>query len=163
MQVRVATLPDEVSPLPEVGPRVSVIIPTRNEENSIGAVIEQLRDSGVCEVIVVDGGSRDQTCRRARASGATVIESAPGRGSQQNRGAAEAQGDVLLFFTPIHFSRWIFSSTSTSCFPVKASAPAPFDWASTGPDACCAGSKTWRLAIALLPTALWRPGDLREG
>ena len=97
MQARVATLPDEVSPLPEAGLSVSVIIPTRNEEKSIDAAIEQFRDSGVREVIVVDGGSRDQTCWRARAAGATVIESAPGRGTQQNRGAAEAQGDVLLF------------------------------------------------------------------
>ena len=97
MQARVATLPDEAIPLPEKGPRISVIIPTLDEENSIGVVIEQFRDSGVHEVIVVDGGSRDQTCRKAQAAGATVIEAGPGRGTQQNRGAAEAQGDVLLF------------------------------------------------------------------
>ena len=97
MQARVATLPDEAMPFPERGSRVSVIIPALNEENSIGVVIEQFRGSGVCEVIVVDGGSRDQTGRRARTAGATVIEAGPGRGAQQNRGAAEARGDVLLF------------------------------------------------------------------
>jgi len=77
--------------------RVSVIIPARDEEDSIGDVIEQVRASGVDEIIVVDGSSRDRTRERARAAGARVIESPPGRGLQQNRGAAEASGDALLF------------------------------------------------------------------
>lgn len=98
MQASVATLPEEMSRSPEtVTKSISVIIPTRNEENSIAAVIEHVRDSGVREVIVVDSGSSDETCRHARAAGATVFESAPGRGTQQNLGAAQATGDVLLF------------------------------------------------------------------
>ncbi len=77
--------------------RVSVVIPARNEEDSIGEVIEGICDSGVWEIVVVDGASEDGTRERARAAGANVIESAAGRGTQQNRGAAAANGDVLLF------------------------------------------------------------------
>ncbi|MDA1313142.1 MAG: TIGR04283 family arsenosugar biosynthesis glycosyltransferase [Acidobacteria bacterium] len=77
--------------------RLSVIIPARNEEDLIGDLIAQVRASGVAEIIVVDGSSRDRTRERARAAGARVIESPPGRGVQQNRGAAEASGDALLF------------------------------------------------------------------
>ena len=98
MQASVATLPEKLSRSAETATaNISVIIPTRNEENSIHSAIEHLRDSGVREVIVVDGGSSDQTCAQARAAGATVIESPAGRGMQQNRGATEATGDVLLF------------------------------------------------------------------
>jgi rSAM/selenodomain-associated transferase 2 len=49
------------------------------------------------EVLVVDGGSSDGTCERAERAGARVLESPPGRALQMNRGAAAAEGDVLLF------------------------------------------------------------------
>jgi len=48
------------------------------------------------EVIVADGGSRDDTARIAAAS-ARVVRSAPGRGRQLNAGAEAASGDVLVF------------------------------------------------------------------
>ena len=77
--------------------RVSVIVPARNEEDSICELIEGIRDSGCWEIIVVDGASEDRTRERACAAGAKVMESPPGRGIQQNLGAASATGDVLLF------------------------------------------------------------------
>lgn len=49
------------------------------------------------EVIVVDGGSRDETVVLARAAGARVIESFPGRGHQMQVGAAAATGEWWLF------------------------------------------------------------------
>lgn len=52
---------------------------------------------GAFEVIVADGGSPDDTCRIAAASGARVLSAPLGRASQQNAGAAAAVGDVLLF------------------------------------------------------------------
>ena len=76
--------------------RVSVVIPTLNEERCIASTIEQTRASGPCEIIVVDGGSTDQTVDLAGGAD-VVIESPPGRGTQQNNGAKEASGDVLLF------------------------------------------------------------------
>ena len=48
-------------------------------------------------MIVVDGGSRDNTLELARARPVRVIESARGRARQMNAGAKIATGDVLLF------------------------------------------------------------------
>lgn len=77
-------------------PYLSVVIPTLNEERSVGPVIQSVQSQD-CEVIVSDGGSLDRTAEIARDAGATVIEAMPGRARQQNAGAAAASGDVLLF------------------------------------------------------------------
>lgn len=51
-----------------------------------------------CEIIVVDGGSKDLTTRTARQAGATAVISSPkGRACQLNAGAARARGDLFLF------------------------------------------------------------------
>jgi rSAM/selenodomain-associated transferase 2/rSAM/selenodomain-associated transferase 1 len=77
--------------------RVSVIIPTLNEVAHIAATLESARKGSPQEIIVVDGGSADETCAVAQKSGATVIHSKPGRARQMNAGAAQATGNVLLF------------------------------------------------------------------
>ena len=76
---------------------LSVIIPTLNEAKTISAVIERLQTTSEAEIIVVDGGSTDETVRLAKGCGAKVITSLPGRAKQMNKGSAEAQGDILLF------------------------------------------------------------------
>jgi rSAM/selenodomain-associated transferase 2 len=76
---------------------VSVIIPTLNEAENIGAVIEAVRRAKPNEVIVVDGGSTDATAELARQAGATVLISPRGRGAQQRVGAEHARGEALLF------------------------------------------------------------------
>ncbi len=78
-------------------PRVSVVIPTLNEAKTIGSCLDHLADQGVDEVIVADAGSPDGTADRASRAGARVVAAPKGRGVQQNRGALEASGDVLLF------------------------------------------------------------------
>ena len=76
---------------------ISVVIPTLDEEERLARLISGLRlETPGCEIIVADGGSRDGTVAVARALGATVIRSAPGRGRQLARGAEMAAGDVLL-------------------------------------------------------------------
>lgn len=76
--------------------KLSVIIPTLDEERRIGDRLAGLRACG--EVIVVDGGSRDRTVELARAFPGVRVESAPrGRAAQMNHGARLAGGDVLLF------------------------------------------------------------------
>ncbi len=49
------------------------------------------------EVIVVDGGSEDDSRQAVLRAGAQVIRSERGRARQMNAGAAVAQGDILLF------------------------------------------------------------------
>ena len=84
--------------LPQTTPgRISVVIPTLNEAASITATLERLRSVPDIEVIVADGGSSDETVELARASGASVIHTNLGRGTQMNAGAALASGEVLLF------------------------------------------------------------------
>jgi len=77
--------------------RVSVIIPTLNEETHIAATIDAARAAGVDEVIVADGGSTDATVAIAETHGARIIAGERVRAKQLNRGAAEATGDVLIF------------------------------------------------------------------
>jgi len=79
--------------------RLSIIIPVLNEAAGIGQTLEALaafRTRGV-EVIVVDGGSQDDTVACARPLADQVISAPRGRAAQMNAGAAKASGDVLLF------------------------------------------------------------------
>jgi len=79
-------------------PSVSVIIPALNEERSIGAVLDAAaRVSGTVEVIVVDGGSTDETRRVAAGRGARVVTAERGRGSQMHAGALAASGGAFWF------------------------------------------------------------------
>ncbi len=85
------------------------------------------------DVIVVDGESTDRTRDVARASGAKVLTSAPGRGEQQNLGARVATGDVLLFLhadthLPSDFAEQIAtalrkSEVSAGAFRLRIDAP----------------------------------------
>jgi rSAM/selenodomain-associated transferase 2 len=76
---------------------ISVIIPALDEEASIVRAIRSCREAGPCEVIVVDGGSRDRTVEIARGEADAVIAAPRGRAAQMNAGAAVARGKVLLF------------------------------------------------------------------
>lgn len=59
--------------------RVAVIIPCLNEEVPIAAVVREVLDQGIADVIVVDNGSTDRTAAVAAAAGARVV-SQPIRG-----------------------------------------------------------------------------------
>jgi rSAM/selenodomain-associated transferase 2 len=78
-------------------PRVSVIVPTLNEEDRIGALLDALRSQNPdLEILVADGGSADSTVREAGRR-AVVIPCPKGRARQMNAAAAHAGGDVLWF------------------------------------------------------------------
>ena len=77
---------------------ISVIIPTVDEAAALPRLLAGLRCQGVAsEIILVDGGSRDDTVPRAREYRVKVVHSAPGRGTQLRAGAEAARGDILLF------------------------------------------------------------------
>ena len=79
--------------------RLSIIVPVLDEAAGIGAslaALAPLRARGH-ELIVVDGGSHDDTKARCAGRADVVIDTARGRARQMNAGAAHAHGSVLLF------------------------------------------------------------------
>ncbi|MBW4543598.1 MAG: TIGR04283 family arsenosugar biosynthesis glycosyltransferase [Symplocastrum torsivum CPER-KK1] len=77
--------------------KISIIIPVLNEANTINAVLARILGASNVEVIVVDGGSQDETVALAQSVGVKVIAVTSGRASQMNAGAAVATGSILLF------------------------------------------------------------------
>ena len=78
--------------------QLSLIIPTLNAADTLPGLIEQVRTSTIFEeIIVVDGGSSDETIAIARTGGARVIAAPRGRGIQLAAGAGAAAGAWLLF------------------------------------------------------------------
>ena len=77
--------------------KLSIIIPALNEAADIGPTIESAWELHPHEIIVADGGSRDATVDIAASLECRVIPTPRGRAIQQNRAAAAATGDVLLF------------------------------------------------------------------
>lgn len=94
------------------GLSISVVIPAREEERTVGQVVGALRETLVeatpllDEILVVDADSRDATAERARASGAHVVRqsevlaelgTAPGKGEALWKGLATSRGDLVAF------------------------------------------------------------------
>lgn len=79
------------------GPRLSIIIPTLNEEDIIEGLLQELLSIPNVQVIVSDGGSSDDTCAICARYPVLLVESSRGRGPQLNDGATSATGDILLF------------------------------------------------------------------
>ncbi|MEU8301656.1 glucosyl-3-phosphoglycerate synthase [Micromonospora sp. NPDC048909] len=92
--------------------RVSVVLPARNEEATVGAIVSTIREhlmdrvALVDELIVVDSRSTDRTARVARAAGAEVVSQdamtrglprLTGKGDALWAGLAAAEGDVVAF------------------------------------------------------------------
>lgn len=76
--------------------KISVVIPTLDEAPCIVGAVESAIAPGV-EVVVVDGGSRDETARLARDAGARVLACERGRARQLRMGSEASTGDALLF------------------------------------------------------------------
>ncbi|MCW5515116.1 TIGR04283 family arsenosugar biosynthesis glycosyltransferase [Muriicola sp. Z0-33] len=82
-------------------PRISIIIPVLNEEDAILKVLRYLKHNSseelIQEILVVDGGSKDNTVQIAKDFGVDVIISSRGRAKQMNLGAMNARGDIFYF------------------------------------------------------------------
>ena len=78
--------------------KLSIIMPVRNEAAGIVDALTPLQPlRGELEIILVDGGSSDDTVALATPLVDHLISAAAGRANQMNAGAAIAQGQWLLF------------------------------------------------------------------
>jgi glucosyl-3-phosphoglycerate synthase len=102
------------------GTRISVVIPARNEERTVGRVVAALRQALVTatplvdEIIVVDSDSTDGTARAAERAGAVVhrardiapaLGSYPGKGEALWKSLLVTRGDLLVF-VDADLTRW---------------------------------------------------------
>jgi len=83
---------------------IGIIIPTLDEERALLSTLTSLEPANFDEIIVVDGGSRDQTPSIVESYQATVpdrairvLQSLPGRARQMNAGASESRAEMLVF------------------------------------------------------------------
>lgn len=97
---------------------ISVIIPVLNEEKTIISVLSKLQNTPNLEMIIVDGGSQDNTIKVVDKFGKNtnievrILETIPGRAHQMNMGAKAATGEILLFLhadtqLPERFEKWV--------------------------------------------------------
>jgi rSAM/selenodomain-associated transferase 2 len=131
---------------------ISIIIPALNEAGSIERAIASTTPSVNTEVIVVDGGSVDDTMSLAQNMGARVISSPAGRADQMNLGAQAATGDILLFLhadtgLPPEFDVLVRAALATGkrrsvagAFPLKIDGDSPklrwVEWGVNGRSRC---------------------------
>ncbi len=118
---------------------LSIIIPVLNESSSIVTLLEHLAKNSnpenIAEIIVVDGGSSDETVNLITNFSETCISyklnllhAEKGRASQMNAGAAKATGEILYFlhadsFPPKDFDNYIIAEVKkgnpAGCFRMR--------------------------------------------
>ncbi len=77
---------------------LSVVVPTLNAAGTLADALARIQGAAIArDIVVVDGGSADETTDLATAAGARVVTAARGRGTQLAHGATAAAGDWLLF------------------------------------------------------------------
>jgi rSAM/selenodomain-associated transferase 2 len=107
--------------------KISIVIPALNEAGSIEKVLAGIHALPNVEVILVDGGSSDDTVSISQGWGVKVISSARGRARQMNVGAKAATGEILLFLhadtvLPLGFETMVRSTLQP---PLEGEPPAP--------------------------------------
>ena len=112
---------------------ISIIIPILNEAETIGKLLEHLRDNSshenISDLIVVDGGSTDSSKTIIeRFERITYLSSEKGRAKQMNAGAKVAKGAILYFlhadsFPPKDFDQYIIkeveNGNNAGCFRMQ--------------------------------------------
>lgn len=119
--------------------QLSIIIPTLNEAETIVSLIDHLIQHAdtpeALEIIVVDGGSTDETLALVtsfssgnKTQNTNVISAQKGRAKQMNAGATIAQSDILYFlhadsFPPNGYDRYIWqevqNGNGAGCFRMR--------------------------------------------
>jgi len=133
MAVRPVRVVVAVARLTDIGGiTTSIVIPTYNEASQLGDTLTALFatiDRNRVEVIVADGGSRDQTLDIARQYPCKIISSSTGRARQMNLASQQAQGQWLLFLhadsqLPNDWQTHLGKATNWGFFPVRLSGQA---------------------------------------
>lgn len=78
-------------------PKISIIIPVINEAKVLRNSLSRINLTSDEELIVVDGGSTDETLSIAKEFTDKVFSAQTGRASVMNYGAGKAEGEILLF------------------------------------------------------------------
>lgn len=120
-------------------PHISIIIPVLNEEANLLKLIPYLRSKAEhpekLELIIVDGGSSDNSAGIARSLDVTVIRAPKGRASQMNSGARSAKGNILYFLhadsKPPKAFDWLIcqavnENIPAGCFRLRFDSPSYF-------------------------------------
>jgi rSAM/selenodomain-associated transferase 2 len=136
--------------------RLSVVVPTLNAAQSLPATLAALHPVSVGEIIVVDGGSTDNTAALAIALGTRVITAPRGRGFQLAAGAAAANGEWLLF---LHADcrlevAWAGAVTGFLAKPEAETRAGYFDFALDDPNPAARRLErivAWRCRVLALP------------
>ena len=115
---------------------ISIIIPVLNEAERLGNLLPELRNrsetGAIREIIVVDGGSEDESREVSAANGAMILEAPKGRARQMNAGARLARGAILYFLhadslPPAGYDRWILQAMGegpqAGCFRLRFEPP----------------------------------------
>jgi len=113
-------------------PTISIIIPVLNEEDHIGNLISYIHKNStsenISEVLVIDGGSLDNSTLVAKSAGAIVLHSKKGRAKQMNFGSYHANGNILYFLhadtlPPKNFDQHIVNAITkkheVGCFQMR--------------------------------------------
>lgn len=111
---------------------IAIIIPVLNEAKNISKLLwhlnTQATTNSIKDIIIVDGGSTDDTAKISTSEGAKVISSPKGRATQMNRGAHHTTATILYFlhadsFPPNGFDRMIVHEVQkgnlAGCFKMK--------------------------------------------
>lgn len=116
-------------------PNISIIIPVLNEATTLPNTLNKLQCIKDIEIIIVDGGSQDETVTIAQSFNLKVLTTEAGKARQMNAGAAIATGDIILFLhgdtqLPEGFSHGIQQLLSqphivAGAFQLRISAPMP--------------------------------------
>lgn len=113
--------------------KISIIIPILNEAETIGMLLQHLLDNSssqnISEIIVVDGGSTDNSKTLVGAfPSVSLVNSPKGRAKQMNFGAKSANGTIFYFlhadsFPPKDFDQLIIdeveNGNEAGCFRMK--------------------------------------------
>jgi rSAM/selenodomain-associated transferase 2 len=109
------------------GSMISVIIPVFNEQKHIASTVERIRQHDieklVSEIIISDGGSKDDTMNVAALTNSRIVSSPrKGRAAQMNYGAEHASGELLYFIHADTIPPPGFSTEITRAFKAGADA-----------------------------------------